>query len=508
MRARANDLFELIKALSVSEHRYFSKFLREQKLKHVDELEKMFNLIKEQEAYDEKKIKVAFKGTSAFKFFPQYKNQLNDLVERSLINYHKESSVEAEIHHMLHVATVMRQKGLYEHTSKVLKQAREKSFKYEHHLLELDVLKRQISLLGDLFPKDFTERLNELISEKNAVILKIQNESEYHDLDKKFFFLVRKMNNLRDGEIEKELDEVIKDPILKNENNAFNFWSKMMFNYIHGHYNKLKKNYTQTIKYRRRAVELWQLYPHKAKETPRFYLTALFSLIGALHNTRNYEESEKWLKEIKSIGLKSESENASIFEQAKLNELLIFMNTDRFEDAKKLVPEVEEGFSKFNTLIQNSYRLAISYNICLMYFIVADYKEALKWVNKIIHIEKTEERQDIQDFSQILRLIIFYCLGKYDLIESQVKATRRLLQKSNRLYELETTIIKYLPKLISANQNKSEKNEILIEFKKELDKINENNKGALGLQETGLWVESKIRNISFRDILRELIEKD
>lgn len=506
MRARANDLFELIKSLSVQEHRYFSKYLGEQRLKYSDELDKMFGLIREQEVYEEKAIKEALKGTYIIKFFPQYKNQLNDLVIKSLINYHKENSVEAEIHHLLQVEAIFRQRGLSEQCAKILSQAREKSFKYEHHLLELEVLKRQIALLGDLFPKDFSDQLNKLISEKNVTFLKLQNESEYRDISQKLFFLVRKMNNLRDEDTVKELDELIKEPLLQNENDAFNFWSKLMFNYTHAQYHKLKKDHIKSIKYRKRIVELWQLYPHKIQENPRYYLGALFSLIGSLHNVRNYNESEIWLKEVKKISVKSETENAKIFEQAKHNELLILINTDRFEEALELVPEIDDGLNKFKSLIQNSFRLALYYNIYLTYFIVDDHTSALKWVNKIIDIDKTEERQDIQDFSKIFRLIVFYCKGKYDLIESQLRATKRILQKNNRLYDLETTIIKYLPKLIETSHNQKEQKNVLTEFKAELDEISIDNKGVLGMQETGLWVESKLRNITFRELLRELIE--
>lgn len=507
MRARANDLFDLVKALSVHEHRYFSKFLREQRLKHIDELEVMFNLIKEQDTYNEAEVKESMRGTVIFKFFPQYKNQLNDLVKEAIINYHKESSLEAEIHHLLHIETILRQKGLYEQCNKILKQAADKSFRYEHHLLELEVLKRRIALLSDLFPKDYTEQLNELISKKNATILKLQNESEYRDLGQKLFFLIRKLSDVRDESVLNELDELIKDPILKNENNAFNFWSKLKFNYVHAHYNKLKKNYTATIKYRKRSVEIWQLHPHKIKETPRYYLAALFNLIGALHKVGNYKESEVWLKEVDTVDVKSDTENANIFEQTMLYEHLILINTNRLEEAIELVPKIENGFEKFNILIQNSNRLAISHNVFLTYFIMDQYKNALKWVNKIIDIEKTEERQDIQSFSKIFRLIIFYCLEDYDLLENQIRSAKRNGQKNDKLHGLETTIIKYLPKLVTTNINKSDQHEALSAFKEKLNEYSKENKGVLGLQETSLWVESKIRNITFRELLRELIEK-
>ncbi len=508
MRAKSTNLFELIKSLSVQEHRYFTKYLKEHRLKYVDELEKLFNLIKGQKEYDEKAVKLGLKGTYISKFFPQYKSQLQDLVQRSLINYHKDASIEADIHHLLHVETILRQKNLYDQCSKVLRQARDKAFKYEHHLLEVEILKRQILLLGELFPKDYNEVLNKLISEKNAVLLKLQSESEYRDLNQRMFFLIRKTNNLRNDALEQELDELIGNPILKNENDAFNFWSKVMFNYIHAQYYKLKKKHSVSIKYRKRIVELWQLYPHKVEENRRFYLEALFNLIGALHNVKSYEESKVWLKEAKKIGFKSEIEDAHAFEQAKLYELLIFMNTNSLEEALELVPEIDSGLKKFNTLIQNSYRLAIYHNICLTYFISDDHKSALKWVNRIIDIDKTEERQDIQDFSKILRLIIFYCLGKYDLIESQVRATKRLLKKNDRLYDLETTIIKYLPMLIVSNHNRTEEMEVLHSFKEELNNIEGGKNSALGMQETGLWVESKIRGITFRALLKELIEKE
>lgn len=506
MRAKNSDLFDLIQLMSVNEHKYFIKFLREKNNKLERQLEQLFNTIKKQKSYDESIIKNQIKDPDIVKFFAQKKKVLTDYIEACLIRYYRDGSIEVKIHELLQLETIFRRKALYNQCQKLMDKAQQIAFDYEYYYLEVEIIKRKIVLTYELFPKDIEEQLNSLISQKKAALLKLVNEQEYRDLKDRLFVKIRKKNAVRDKETRQELDELMSNPLLKNENNALSLSARLYFHSTHSNYNKLVRNFTKSLEHRKRIVELWTLQPNRIQEKPYLYVTAICNLLGNYHYLNNYTRSEELIREAKEVKVRSETDNAFIFQQVRLHEILLYINTCQFDKLADLVPEIESGLEDFDHIIQNSYKLSILFNLSLAFFITENYKAALHWVNKIVNMEKTEERLDIQDFSKILRLLIFYCDGKHDIILNYHRSASRMLKRNNRLYNLERIILKNLSELIAKTPKEQE--EIYIKFSEELKSIGNNgNANILGIEETGLWLESKIRKVPMQQILADVNEQ-
>lgn len=502
MRAKSDDLTNLMSTLSSLEQKSFIKYLRSTNSKLNTHLEKLYSTYQKLN-YDEEKVKNKIKGGDIFKFYSNYKSRLLEQLQSFLVEYHKEFSIEAELHHLLQIETALRKRKLYSQSETFIYKAKEIANLYDYHLFEIEIIKREILILKETFPKDQEERLNGLISQKNAVLLKLKNEHDYRELSDKIFLKMRKLNECRDEETENDLRELMSSDLLINENDALNFWSKLHYNYCHARYNGMMKLHTKELVYRKRIVELWKLHPHRIEEKLEDYIGSLTNLINTYNYLNQYKDSEKLLSEVIELQ-KANPDNANFFQQISLLQIIIYMNTDQFEEISLIAPKIDKEMKAFGALIQNSYRLTLWLNLSLAHFFMNDFKNALKWVNKIVDSDKIEDRQDIQDFSKIFRLIIFYCSNKVDILSDYIRAAKRNLLKNNRLYQLEEIVLKRLNQLINQTAGKSDEKGLFTEFNEELMEIGTSEGvSSIGHEEIGIWLQSKIRNIPMRQILKE-----
>jgi hypothetical protein len=170
------------------------------------------------------------------------------------------------------------------------------------------------------------------------------------------------------------------------------------------------------------------------------------------------------------------------------------------ELAKKLEPELEKVSNKFTP----RHLMIINYNLMYLELVNSNFKEALRWSNKILN-EESSIQNDIYNFTKIIRLIIYFELRDMDLLHYTLKNTRLFLNKRDRLYKSESTIIQYLKK---ASKIEFSKNRIPIFLKMKIElltlfELDPHEKKVLNYMDFISWVDSKIENCSFAEIMRE-----
>ena len=140
-----------------------------------------------------------------------------------------------------------------------------------------------------------------------------------------------------------------------------------------------------------------------------------------------------------------------------------------------------------------------------MYFSTEDYHTALKWLNIILNDPEREFRKDVYCFARILNLVIHYELGNHEFLESAVKSTSHFLDKRDRLFVLEKSMLDFFRKKLPNADTAAQCTEAFKEFKKVAIEIIKNDfeKKALEYFDLISWLESKIENRSFAEIVRE-----
>ena len=148
--------------------------------------------------------------------------------------------------------------------------------------------------------------------------------------------------------------------------------------------------------------------------------------------------------------------------------------------------------------------MIINYEFCNVYFGAGEYSKANTYLNKILN-EHVDVRNDLQCFSRILSMIIHFELGHADLLEYVVQSTHRFLLKRKRLYKFESIVLHFIRKELPVintqkqliNAFKKLKTEIIAATKNPFEKT------VFDYFDFISWLESKIENRSFAEVVRE-----
>ena len=164
---------------------------------------------------------------------------------------------------------------------------------------------------------------------------------------------------------------------------------------------------------------------------------------------------------------------------------------------------MELGFSDLKDKLNKEQTIQFYYRISYLYFGSGLYKNALKWVNKILNDNEQILRQDIYSFAKLFNLILHYELNNYDLLDYITKSTLRFLKKSEKNYKSDLVLIKYLKQLIKAN-TEGDKKIIFEQAKKEFELLFLNNEEKIILQFIDVisWFNSKINDSTFETAVK------
>jgi len=158
---------------------------------------------------------------------------------------------------------------------------------------------------------------------------------------------------------------------------------------------------------------------------------------------------------------------------------------------------------KYANSIGDEKCLLIYYNIAYLHFGCSQYKESIHWLNRIINEVEPTIRKDLQRFTQILRMLAYYELGEYDLLDSVIKSVYRYLRKQEKLFDFEKVIMRYIQQL--SMNNEANESKIFIQFRQELDSClqDSDEQKAVEYFDIHAWLESKISKKPFDLIIRQ-----
>lgn len=499
MRKRKEDFQELLQGLTKAERKIcttrinkFPSVYRRQLLHLFKELCKS--------GTDEKKLKKQLLKQSPGWAYARYKNMLSNLVNECLVSERHLSSVENRLRYMLEQEKVLYAKSLFVQCSRLLNQCRKLAAQYEYHLIELEILGRQGALLNELFNDNFRKDLKSIADRRLELIEMIKNEFKYRNLCQLIFLLKRKYNVSRTPELKTELIKLHRNILLSNYKLALNFRSQRFFNNGNAMIYEMLGDYEKSFGFVIKNQKLWEKYPYQQIEKPAAYRASLFHLCNAYLMIGRFKESMEVLQKAKKVLVQNEKENSRWFRLSIPNEITICLNSGEFTNMPQLLSDAERGLRKYK--ISDSFALNLIYNIAVCNFIMEDYSQALRWLRKIYEYKKSGDRQDIRDFALMFTLIIWYCLGKTDLIEEYLRTAKRFYKKSNLLYPFEQLFISYLPKLIKETSKKRIK-EITAELFEKANRLVKDGKQPLGTGEILHWLESVSTGKSMIQLLKD-----
>ncbi len=487
--SKKGNLFFLIKSLTKAEKRYFKLFASTGSANKNYLL--LFDTIDRQKIYDENALRASFKNMAFSKQLHVTKIYLNNLILKSLRNYHAKISKGAELKDLLRDIEILFKKELFDQCHYVIEKAIVLAKKYEHfpELLELFFWKRKLQL-EKKSRQESSELLNELLNDEKIILEKLTNLNGFWDLTLNMFDNFSQ-DNLKDGKF-------IENPLLQNDGAVANsFSAKILYYHILYAYNTVTRSPNEAERKLTELIEFIEAYPDTIRDDPSSYVTALNNKIGHYLFSGKLDRVPELLEKIKSIperyGLNEQNPFTIKLQVRRYNlELELYRDAKDYEKGVRLAQEVRAFMEKYDSRIPSDYKLLFYYQFAYFYFMQDDYQHALNWLNEIMRANYGTIREDIQSYAQLLNLVIHFELGNTMVLKYAVEACRRFLKKKRNLLPFEKALLKFFAKISMSGPGDHRKLMCKLQTDIFTDMAEEDIQNVLDYFDFRAWLEKKV----------------
>lgn len=489
----SDRLFQLVHSLSRSEKRYFKVYAGRRSIGECNHYLRLFDAIAGQASYDEAAIRAQFAGTKAERHLPSIRVQLRKLILKSMRAYRAGHSVDARLREHLEDAEFLREKGLYAESDRSLAKAEKLAWQHERHASLLEILfwkrravlaRRQTGLESEL----------EAIQQQSAtVVAQLTNLQAYEALYDEVFALTRISYTDRSSMMEARLQEIGRDPLLVHPDAAQSYRARIRFHQLQALLAQLAGDQTEAWKCNRAIVAEWDARPDIRQQHPQNYRIALSNYLAACHRAGRFDEFPEHLARLHALPPSSPDDAAEHFQNVYFYELLYHLNQGNPQQAATLVPQIEAGLAQYREKVNKARALGFRYNIMVIFFVLERWGPALKWLNKIIHDERSEHRQDIQQAARLFLLIIHYERANEDILDHLLRSAYRYFYRRETTGDFERIVLKAL-KQIYQNPPPAALKRIFSALQTELQGLLDRPEGPHppGLRELNLWLRARL----------------
>ncbi len=507
----STNLFDLIKSLTKSEKRFFklSSSLQSGDKNYM----RLFDEIEKQEVYNEEEIKDRFKKETFIKHLPSEKSHLYKLILKSLRGFHADNSISSVLKQEIKNIEILYNKALFKECRKFLKRAKNKAEEYEKFYYWFELISWEKRLIEEEYEQGiFSFDLEKLIQEELEVIEKLRNLAEYQMIFSQINAIFRTGLHNRPKEELATVEEIANHHLIKGKNTALSSRAATICYYIQGMCNATKRDYPVALLKFSRTLEILDNNPKIKTDLAKRYVSTLKNLIFCNIDVNNLEEAQRLIDLLKALsgtpGFNSIDVKLKIFTFSCNTQIIVYDHLGEFQNAKATVLDMEEGLENYKYQINKEQKVLFYYNIAYVYFGLGEYKNALKWINKVVNDNERKLRQDIYTYGELLNLLIHFELGNYDLVEYLSKASKRQLQKNKLKKGIEIDFIKLV--VLLTKKDLPERIKILKSFDKRFKTDFNSPKDKIMSEyiDVKAWVKSKIERISFEEAVKKTRNKN
>lgn len=502
-KTSSRDIYDLIQSLTKAEKRYFKVFSEKHVIGEGNKYVALFDAIEAQKEYNEEVL------IKQFSHFPSLKKRLYDSILRSLAVFYSEQSVEARLYNNLRYIRILLNKALFEQAKKLIAKTKEVAKQHENHPVLFALFIHELEIIrSESYVGINEEQLNKIFDDLYESMEIYKNAREYHRIGMQFFIRVRKVGEARSRADWKKYTDILKHPLLKKEKNARSIEAKINMQMLLCGYHFMRYDFAKANIANDKILKLIEENPHMKEERANYYHIALQNRIICQYQVNDCEKALDTIAQYKKKVLLDnlphyKKSNAFYFSNAA--GLFSLCRMGEFEKAVEKIPELENELHNNDFKPHhNEYKCLYWCGIFKAHFGAGNYKEANKYLNKVLNETADDLRSDIHCFMRILGIIIHYEMGNQDLLQYMVKWTYRYLIKRNKLYKFETIILEFIRKKVQKLHDRKELVEAFLLIKKECEKLLLDPYESRPFIDFEFieWLESKIENKPFAEIVK------
>ncbi len=503
MKTPSQDLFRLIHSMSKTEKRYFKKF-SELHGKEDNKYLLLFDAIARQKEFDEEFIKREFRGEAFLKQFPVAKNYLYSRILDSLEFYHRESSIHSSVRRNIYRAELLQKKGLYDQSMKTLRKARKDAEEMDlfHALLEIQT---QWEFNAHLEKYDLPN-LEKLIEETSKTSLLLSDTLICRSLSLQMVNLYNHYYRTRDKKVLEQAEVLMKSPYFKKAEEIKTFSGKLRIYEAKFFFWYAKGNLESACTEGEKAIRLCLDSPFQMKNNIKLYMVLLSNLFYVRTEQKKYKEAQQCLQKLSETAGNARTYSLLgkyfyLYNNASLHYLY---QSCKLKELDKKLAFVVSGLRTHDNELSDYEKIALLTNISISFFYLGNLKQCIHFMNKLRNEYDLSVNPEAQYFLSIFYLIAHYDSGHHEILPYLVQSFHRFLRKKSHISKVETVMVDLLKKMPDKKQHKNLKESFAL-MKKEIEGIPKDKTHYYIFKYFDIvsWLESKIRNKPFQEVIRE-----
>jgi hypothetical protein len=506
-RQQTDLLFKLIKSLSKAEKRNFKLYSNRvgdgESLKYLT----LFDLVDKQNDYNEEEI---LKKAPEIKpaQLPNLKANLTKNLLVSLRLSSQLSDVDIMLRQQIDYAKIMYNKALYRQSLVMLNKAKQQAKKYERQLLYFEMIEFEKLIESQYITRSLENRAEQLTQESDMLNHTLTLSGALSNLSIKLYGFYLQHGYVRNEEDQLAITDFFHENLPGFTYNNLGFLEKLYLYQSHVWFYQITQDFLMQYRYSLKWVELFRQNPDALLAQTDMYIKGINNMLEGLYFAGDYARFEKGLLELRQFKELTElpltkNVELSLGYHYYTHYINWHFMEGTFTEGALMVPEIEQFIDGNDIYLDNHNILVFYYKIACLYFGSGDYKNTVKYLNKVINYKDVELRSDIQCFARILNLIAHFEMQNFELIEYLVKSTYRFLSKMKDLHRTQRELLYFLRRLPTISEDKlNDAFRILLEELKRLRQDPYEKRAFLYLDIIS-WLESKINNIPVETIIRQ-----
>lgn len=481
MRKPSSKLHQLLLSLSKEEKKRVTLHIQKLGKKGAKHLH-LFQLLAKKGVYDEKTLKKLFKGSA----LSLEKKRLYQLVLEALVQLHQEANIHQQLLAGLQRFHVLYDKELYEQAQAVLvylkELAEQQEASYYIQLIneQLIQLENKVYFFSQHTEASYQSLMdNMLLEQQQAAHL-----SNYILLKSQIHFLFRKKK--LSSEALHQMQQLMQQDLLQAFDTNNTITAHLHFLQIHGTYQFLQTNFSQSLHYALQALELFEQH-FKAIRKPEEYMDYLQNVFTSAQYCQEHtlvaEILEKIERNNSKIQVKRERYTLRTLEM-KAN---WFLSIQEYKQGWQLIQQ-NRAWLEQSTLDTS----AIYYCFVFIAFLTEKYEEAFHFIELVL--DKASKQPKLRHAALLLKLCLYWDMEQYSLLESHIRSIYRKFNLEKEEHRLELLLVHSFKQLLQAPDDKAAL-VILLELKTQLNNFQEEAQHTelRILQMSGilLWLEHK-----------------
>lgn len=497
-----DDLYQLIQRMDPSEKRLFKTQAKSGVGPNYRVGLALFNLLETMDRFDKAEVEVLLKEKQLWKNITSTKTRLFNHILQSLSARTEGKSVKGKLHQLSTHIDILIARGMFLPARKRLKKAKALAMQMEEEEIYLQLLRAEMQCLGFAPGDQPVLTLKEIEANRAQSMTRLTEKAALYALHETIRALNQNRNHGRLGKSDhtRQVQAIMESPILKAPPNKDSLLSYSYHQNIWGmRYLRTGKS-AAAFQIYQKLMDRWEARTEMVEGNVSLYLGMLNNYLAASlfasKNNDNFLSSVDRIRNMTGLSAINRTKSQRIAYSHGLN---FHVNFSPYDTGNAFIQETQQWLSRHLSQVSTGRQLAFYYNFATFYFLHGQYSSANQFLGQIVNAPGRNERLDLRETAQILRMFVHFELENNELAEYRLRGIRRYFVRQKRLHAFEKSLLDFFDRLRHLPFDQAAR---LAEFEKLLTRLEEfeNRKGENppGIALIKIWLQSKIDRVPIR----------